>query len=430
MTSKLGGTLISAFVLFSVAVAAIAVSQSVTAQMDIASYLHVTGNFLGILAYLIFAIQYLWTAKIRVVERLLPYDRRIAIHRTFGFLGITAVTLHPLFVLGAVAVRGVGISVSPPIVLGFISLVLLFLVGASTSLSRIWGVRYEIWKKIHWVTFAVLTLAFVHSLQLGGDIHGLFRGFWIALYGLHVLIILSKFTHKIVNWSRHYRISAVEESGPNVRTLHFDKPRRSHLPGQFAFVSLKTDGRWSQWHPFSITSTDTEDSLTVAIKATGDFTSSVGQVQVGDMAKVDSGYGGFSPVFAPDSRYVMIAGGIGIAPIYGILKDLRRQESPPEVVLLYTVHHESDIIFREELDQWFDELSDWKRIYVVTSQPHWAGERDRLTPDRAIQLCDNSTAGTFFLCGPSQMVRAMRRHLRSLGVPNKRIQRELFEFLP
>ena len=148
------------------------------------------------------------------------------------------------------------------------------------------------------------------------------------------------------------------------------------------------------------------------------------------MAKVDPGYGGFSPVFAPDSRYVMIAGGIGIAPIYGILKHLRRQDPPPEVVLLYSVHHESDIIFRDELDRWFDELPHWKRIYVVTSPPDWAGERGRLTPDRAIQLCDDSTAGTFFLCGPSQMVRAMKRHLRALGVPNKRIQRELFEFLP
>ncbi len=430
MTSKLGGTGISAFILFAVVLSATAVSESITAQMDLASYFHVVGRFLGLFAYLIFAMQYVWTAKVKVIERLLPYDRRVAIHRTFGFLGITAVTLHPILVLGALAAWGVGLSLSLPILLGAMAFLLLLLVGASTFLSRIWGVRYEVWKRIHWITFAVLTLAFAHSMQIGGDVHGLFRVFWIALYGLHVLILLSKFTHKIVSWSRHYRISAVDESGPNVRTLHFDTPRRSHHPGQFTFVSLHIDGRWSQWHPFSITSTGTEDSLTVAIKAVGDFTGSIGQVKPGDPAKVDSGYGGFSPVFALDSRYVMIAGGIGIAPIYGILKHLRQLESPPEVVLLYTVHHESDIIFRDELDQWFDELPDWKQTYVVTSQPDWTGETGRLTPDRAIQLCNNSTAGTFFLCGPSPMVRGITRHLRSLGVPSRRIRRELFEFLP
>ena len=93
------------------------------------------------------------------------------------------------------------------------------------------------------LTFAVLALASVHSMQIRSDIHGLFCGFWAGVSALHVLIVLSKVAHKLISWSRVYRVSGVETAGTNVPRLEFDKPSTPFRPGQFTFISQQTDGR-------------------------------------------------------------------------------------------------------------------------------------------------------------------------------------------
>ena len=76
----------------------------------------------------------------------------------------------------------------------------------------------------------------------------------------------------------------------------------------------------------------------------------------------------------------MIAGGLGITPIYAMCKRLKTMKNPPEVCLIYKVHHESEILFRKGLDSWFRSIPNWKLFYVVTSQPDWKGITGRLRP--------------------------------------------------
>ena len=127
---------------------------------------------------------------------------------------------------------------------------------------------------------------------------------------------------------------------------------------------------------------------------------------------------------------MMIAAGVGITPIYSIIKELSRRNDSPPVTLIYSVHHETDILYREEIDGWFEKFSNWKLHYICTSQPDWPGEKGRLTPDRILSLCGDSKNGSFFLCGPLGLVKAIERHLRSQGVPRRKIKREQFVFLP
>jgi ferredoxin-NADP reductase len=168
----------------------------------------------------------------------------------------------------------------------------------------------------------------------------------------------------------------------------------------------------------------------MSIKKIGDFSCRIDSVDPGGEAKLDLGFGGFSPRFVPDTRYVMVAGGVGITPIYGVLRDLHNWEDPPEVSLLYSCHTESDILYREHLEKWFAERENWDLTFIMTSQPDWSGVTGRLTPDRIAELCDNDYSGTFMLCGPLGMIRSLRRFLISEGVPRRRIRRELFVFLP
>ena len=406
------------------------VSSGVFFPMSGGDFAYLAGKYFGLSAFLILTFQYLWTAKFRFMERIRSYDGRVAVHRTLGFLGILVLGLHPILILGTYAAWSYPLEVTVPMGLGFVALVFLLLIAGSTFLGRIWRIRYENWKKLHWFTFPVLTMAFFHSLRLGSDLYGPYVVVWFIIWGLHLAMLLGKIIHKIRTWARTLKVVRVEHHGPSTTTLVLEKPRGRVLPGQFSFISLRRNDRWQSWHPFSLTSHPREDNLSVTIKGLGDFTNGVSETKAGDPVKVDQGYGAFSPLVFPDTRYVMIAGGVGITPVYGILKELKDRDSPPEVVLIYCAHHDSDFLFKDEMDGWFDAIPQWKAHYVCSSQPDWEGPKGRLTPELAQQLLEDNYVGTYFLCGPVAMVAAMVEWLRSKGVPKRRIRREQFVFLP
>jgi predicted ferric reductase len=406
------------------------IGRTVSFPLDAGDFFYLLGKYFGFLAYFIFLFQYLWTAKVKVFERFISFDRRVSIHRTLGFLGILALCLHPVLILGTYAVQGIPLIVTLPLGMGFGSFLILLLIAGSTFLGRIWGVRYENWKNFHWFTFAVITLAFFHSFIIGSDIYGFFRPFWAALWGIHVIIIVLKFIHKAGKRSKTYEISKVILEAPGVTTLMVNKPKITYKAGQFCFISVRIDGRWEAWHPFSMTSIEAENHVSMTIKALGDFTNRVHKIKAGDLIKIDVGYGGFSPHFVKDSRYIMIAGGIGITPIYSFCKELKSRPNPPEVTLLYSVHHESDILFKSDFDSWFSQIPGWKVHYTVTSQPDWKGDCNRLTPERVKFILSDNLSGTFFLCGPLHLIRSIGKYLKQQGVPRKKIRQEQFVFLP
>jgi predicted ferric reductase len=393
-------------------------------------FLYLAGKYFALAAFLIITFQYLWTAKLRLLERIRSYDSRVAVHRTLGFLGVLMVALHPVLILGYYVLNGITLTMTIPMVLGFLSLVILLLVVGVTFLGRIWRMRYEAWKKLHWFTFPVLTLAFYHSLYLGSDIYGRTKVFWFALWGFHLAILVLKTIHKLLTWFRTVRILSVDHEAPSVTTIVTERPKTKYLPGQFTFFSAKLGKKWEAWHPFSITSQNDEDRISMTIRGLGDFSSAVANLKPGDPAKLDVGYGGFSPRIANDQKYVLVAGGIGITPIYAILRDLKDQKPLPEVILIYSNHHESDILFRENLESWFKDRENWQLIFVCTSQPDWPGIKGRLTPERITEICKADLNGTFFLCGPYEMVNSISKYLRSKNVPKRKIKREQFVFLP
>jgi hypothetical protein len=53
-------------------------------------------------------------SAIRILERLMSFDRRVSFHRTLGFLGILTVSLHPILILGTYAAEQIPLVVTSP----------------------------------------------------------------------------------------------------------------------------------------------------------------------------------------------------------------------------------------------------------------------------------------------------------------------------
>jgi len=108
-----------------------------------------------------------------------------------------------------------------------------------TFLARIWGVRYETWKRIHWIAILVLTLVFWHSVMIGSDllVYRWLRILWIVLWALHLLLLAGKAVPKARAWGRTYGVLEVLRESADTTSLVLEKPAVSFRPGQFGSLA-------------------------------------------------------------------------------------------------------------------------------------------------------------------------------------------------
>jgi ferredoxin-NADP reductase len=184
-------------------------------------------------------------------------------------------------------------------------------------------------------------------------------------------------------------------------------------------------------HHFTISSSPAETGFhTSTIKASGDFTATIGQTSPGDLAIIHAPFGRFSYVLKPQALdLVFIAAGIGITPLMSNLRHMRHTQADRRVLLLYSNKTENDIVFREELAQIEAGTKPQLQVIHLLSQPDagWTGEKGRLDREKIRRLCGNRlTTSTFFLCCPPPMTRTLVQILAGLGVPDSRISYEHF----
>lgn len=396
--------------------------------MEFSDFIYTLGKYCGFTAYFIFFLQYFWIAKVKFLEHILPYDIRVAIHRTFGILGLFLIILHPISILFYYANMEVPIEINIQLAFGYFSFTLVLIVFASILIKKIFSVKYETWKKIHWLSFGILTFGFFHGLLMGSDIYGIHKTVWIILWLVHIILVTINFTHKLYKKNKKYIIKEIIYVTPMVTTIKIDL-NWDFKPGQFGFISVKLDDKWQPWHPFSISTSPENNFISFTIKNLGDFTSRINELNVGDKVRVDLAYGGFSTAYFNDSRYVFIAGGVGITPIFSNISALYNSKSQVKVVLLYSLNTEDEIIFREELELMFKDRPDWDLKYVITFQRNWVGYKGFISSKNIKELCNNDFNGTFFLCGPLPMVSSLKKYLKSIGKRRKDIRTEEFKFI-
>lgn len=405
------------------------IKESLYFPMEISEVFYNIGKYLGFCAYFVFFLQYLWTAKIKGIESIFPFDIRVAIHRSLGFIGLLLLTFHPILILTYYASLDIPLHINLPLFLGHLSFFLVLVIGGSTFLGKMFSVKYETWKLIHYISFFILTLAFFHALFIGSDLHSIHRKIWIAIWVVHVLLMAVKFVHKIRLNRKIYKVDRVINNNENVTTVIVNK-KSDFKPGQFGFIKLKIEGKWEIWHPFSISSSTADNFTSFTIKNLGDFTSKIKNVKPGEKIKVDLPYGGFSTSNYSDNRYTFIAGGVGITPIFSMLSSIKDSHKEMDITLLYSVHVESDILFRNKLESIFKNNKKWSLKYILASQKEWPGEKGILTPDRVKKLTNNTLGGTYFLCGPLAMIVNIKRYLLKSGIAKKKIRVEQFVFIP
>ncbi|AJE46028.1 FAD-binding oxidoreductase [Celeribacter indicus] len=204
----------------------------------------------------------------------------------------------------------------------------------------------------------------------------------------------------------------------DTRHLVFTKPEDFNFtPGEAVKMKILREGLRDEERPFSPVSDPEGDTIEFIIKSYPDHngvTKEIPTLRKGEMVEVSDPHGAIHD----KGPGVFIAGGAGITPFLGILRErLRQNGSLSDCTLIFSNKTERDIICREE----FENAPGLRTVFTVTEEPD--GEHVAHRPVDRDFLADHidPTGKHFYVCGPKPMISDVVDDLKSLGVPEARI---------
>lgn len=401
----------------------------------------------GFLALPLMLLQFGLVSRLRPLSRPFGTDALVLLHQYMGFLALALVLVHPLL-LNA---RGLPLGAWNPLAGGVVrqsgaaaAWALVCLVVA-TVLRRRMGVSYEAWRSVH-LALSLLAgaAAIVHVLAVRGYSSApLLRGLLWAYALVAVACTLEvRLLRPLRQRARPWEVVANRDAGASTRVLRLrplGHPGFGFEPGQFAWLTTGGSPFSREQHPLSIASSaastaEGRTDLEFAIKALGDWSSTVvPPLPVNTRVWVDGPFGAFTPDRRAVPGFVLIAGGIGIAPMRSIVHTLADRRDPRPVVLFHAAHDESRVAFREELEALRDRQPPGRLevIYVLeepaTDRP---AERGLISTELlSRRLPAEHRDWHHLICGPPPMVDAAEKALRALGVRRSLIDSERFNLV-
>lgn len=394
---------------------------------------------LGFIGLAMMALQFVLTARVNRIESSYGIDILLQFHRYTSLVAFAIVLVHPLilFIVQPETLQLLNFPQAPwrarMAVLGTLA----FLAMVITTLWRKQlKIPYEPWRASHTV-LAVLAvgLGFGHAVGVGNYL-GLF---WKAVLWSGIMLVslwLIIYVRLVKPWLMKRKPYVVEEILPqrgDVWTLALRPLGHEGFtfqPGQFSWLTLNITPFSMREHPFSMSSSgDRADRIEFGIKAIGDFTQRVKDYEPGTKAYLDGPYGVFTIERYWDSAgFVLIAGGVGITPIFSILLTAAERGDDRPFLLIYAAPSWDDVTYREELEDLKERL-DLTIVYVLRkAQDDWGGETgyvDQELLEKHIPVHRGSRH--YFVCAAPVMMDAVEKALFELDVPVTNVHMEHFD---
>jgi NAD(P)H-flavin reductase len=188
----------------------------------------------------------------------------------------------------------------------------------------------------------------------------------------------------------------------------------SFAPGQFNMVYVTGVGEV----PISISGDpDRPELLVHTIRAVGATTRALQKLKRGDQVGVRGPFGTRWPVDqAHGQDIVLVAGGIGLAPIRPVVYHvLRHRALYGRVVLLYGARTPHDILYARELRDWRGRFDAEVEVTVDRATIEWQGGVGVVTKLIQRSPFDPSSA-VAMICGPEVMIRFASLALEKRGM--------------
>lgn len=378
----------------------------------------------ALVGFTTFTANLVLVARLGSLERLFGgLDRLYFFHRALSVVTVSLLTIHGVLIGLSLWQASSLLGMRTKVVWGVVALVAL-LSGVGASFFVRMSHEAFVWLQrglgVVFGAGAIHALVFTGSITIGPAIRWYLVA--IAFVGGAAFLYRSVAAAITLPWVR-YRVDAVRRLDPQtaeIRLAPLGEPM-SYRAGQFAFLSIVGGHVSREPHPYSIVSAPDEPKLRFLVKALGDYTTKLQELEPGCEARVEGPYGGFWDEGASSPRQVWIAGGVGVAPFVAMARslDIGRQD----VDLYYCTEGPEQAHLIDEL---FGVADTNPKLRVIPVRRASLGRIDAEDIEGASRdIADKE----IFICGPPRMMRNLADQFVALGAKRSRIHFEDFSFL-
>lgn len=234
------------------------------------------------------------------------------------------------------------------------------------------------------------------------------------------------------------RVISVKPQPTEVLSIDFETVDGSVLEyqaGQFLPLVFKVNGKELRRSYSFCSSPQVDEPLSIAVKLVenGEISRFIHhQLAVGDVVDIAEPNGQFTYTPQADSKRTvfLFAAGVGITPLFSILKTALVTEKYSRIVLIYSSRSASDTLFKDEIAQWQANFPDrLKVIHLHSNSKNLM--RARLNGFLINQLVKenmtfSSVDALFYTCGPVDYMDVCRITLLGAGFTPAQVKRETF----
>ncbi len=211
------------------------------------------------------------------------------------------------------------------------------------------------------------------------------------------------------------RITRKIDEIPDVVTFEMEADGWSGFaPGQFNMLGPFGVGEI----PISLSGPASKrERLVHTIRAVGPVSRALVELQEGAVLGLRGPYGAPWPVERAQGRDVMVvAGGLGLAPVRPVLYDvLENRDDYEKVIVLYGARRPEEMLFADELSTWRARFDIEVAVTVDHASVGWHGHVGVVTSLLRTVGYDPANT-TAYVCGPEIMMRFAARALTDAGV--------------
>jgi glycine betaine catabolism B len=202
---------------------------------------------------------------------------------------------------------------------------------------------------------------------------------------------------------------------PTLVSVRLERPAAfGYRAGQFALLRLATSAG-PDLRPLSLASSPNEGALRfVTRRGASVYKQALLALQPGDQVKVSRAMGSFR--LDPTRPAVLVAAGIGAAPMRSMVSAAAAAGLKTPLRLLFSNRTADEIPFRDELERLAQAHSDMQVTWVVTS------ETGRITDQQLRRQRDELPNAVYYVTGPALFVRGVVDMLHGMGISRSRIR--------
>lgn len=408
---------------------------------------------LAMIGFNIILIEFWLSGRVKSLSKVLGIDWVLQVHQLFARTALVFLLIHPFmytlpiqpaWMMNSSHQDFLGLSLASGLT-GMLSLFALITLVGLAIMRKSSDLSYEAWRLSHMILALVIaSVGFFHTIDAGRYAQEVWmRSYWQFMLGLALLSLAWTYVIKpLIQNKNAHEVTSIKQVSLKIWELvikHSMAKKMDYQAGQFAWLKLGSSSPTPE-NPFSIASCSHQDSSEIKflIKDVGDFTHQISQLQIGQKVFVDGPYGNFgAEAFSVEhDQLVMIAGGVGIAPMISVLRQIERDQDAKvlakKILLIYGNRVAEQAINLKEMVN----LASFKNLEVVqlVSEPRddWQGQTgvlDRSTLEKILSAHHiNLKSAQFMICGPAEMIDSVEISLDQFGAPLANIASEKFQY--